>query len=146
MVVVDCDGDGTFDPVSSSDKTIFMETGQGANSTTWSGDANDGSLVPDGLYDIKVSLLSGEMVLVLDDIETNYEGLRMFRIGLDLSRSSMQMYWGDQAVQPAAVQMPNGQLGRWGSRSHVHSPLADGSFSTLPRSTFSRCWGLTVCC
>jgi hypothetical protein len=40
------------------------------------------------------------------DIETSYEGLRLYEVSSTLVRSPLAMYWNDTLVQAAAVDMP----------------------------------------
>ncbi len=111
MVVVDCNSDANFDPTSPDDKALFGEVTVGTNTFLWYGKDNNGNFLLDGNYDIKVFLLVGEMDLILFDNETIYEGLRMFEVAFNLSRTGINMYWNDQAVQSAAVMMPNSAYG-----------------------------------
>ncbi len=111
MVVIDCNNDGIFDPTSLDDKTLFGNSKIGKNIYLWYGNDNNGIFLSDGNYDIKLFLLIGELDLIIYDNETSYEGIRLFEIAFDNSRSGINMYWNDQNVQSAAVMMPNSAFG-----------------------------------
>ncbi|MEO0604025.1 MAG: hypothetical protein AAF211_21490, partial [Myxococcota bacterium] len=110
-IVCDLDDDGVFDFTSGDDLHLLGDTVDGANTVPWDGLDNDGSPVPDGIYDCRVEITVGEFHYVAVDVETSYEGFALFEVD-DLGGSTgLPMFWNDVEVQSAADPMANGALG-----------------------------------
>ena len=111
-LVCDLNGDGVFDRTSDDDLTLIGEAyGNNTNSVTWNGTDNLGNPVGAGVYECRIYLTVGEFHYVGVDIETSYEGFRLFSVDAALDRTGLDMYWNDSQVQSGAVSMPNGQIG-----------------------------------
>ncbi|MEM9491665.1 MAG: hypothetical protein AAGC55_21140, partial [Myxococcota bacterium] len=109
-LICDLNGDGIFDATSENDLLLLGAATSGTNTVIWDG-TNYGSLVAEGIYDCRLEVATGEYHYMGVDIETSYEGLRMFEVASDLSREPLRMYWNDSLVQAAAVPMNNGEIG-----------------------------------
>ncbi len=109
-IVCDLDGDGVFDHTSDDDLHLLGSAVQGSNVVPWSGVDNNGLIVPSGTYSCIVILTVGEFHYVGYDIETSYEGFRLFQVDVSLNRTGLPMYWNDTDVQGYAVTMPNGNV------------------------------------
>jgi hypothetical protein len=141
-LVCDVDGDGVFDPVGSDDQLSSGDVFMGTTDLVWAGLTDDGSPLTGGTYDCELKVVVGEIHLVAADIETAFEGIRLFDVDSDLRRTGLPMFWNDVLVQDAAVEMPNGQIGLEnsgptgidsGASTDDHSPNVNarswGSFS-----------------
>ncbi|MFT4622200.1 MAG: MYXO-CTERM domain-containing protein [Myxococcota bacterium] len=138
-LLCDANGDDFYDVSSDDDVHVVGDAMIGPNAISWDGTANDGSPVPAGAYECRVRLTVGEYHFVATDIETAYQGLRMFRVDEDLNRSALPMYWNDIVVQDEAVPMLDGELGLQSS-----GPLGlDSGDYDLPAlaNVNSRAWG-----
>ncbi|MEZ4319840.1 MAG: hypothetical protein R3F61_20175 [Myxococcota bacterium] len=109
-LVCDADGDGAYDPTSADDFHVFGPAGIGANTVQFDGTMDDGEIALPGTHDCVLWLTSGEFHYLAQDIETSFQGFRMFSVDAGLSRTPLAMYWDDRSVQSAAVTMPNGQI------------------------------------
>ena len=107
----DLDGDGVFDLSSDDDLSLHGPTEPGLNTIAWEGTDNAGDVVESGDYDCSVSVTVGEFHFLAIDIESSYEGLRLFQVQEDGSRVGLDMYWNDAEVQSQALTMPNGDKG-----------------------------------
>jgi MYXO-CTERM domain-containing protein len=124
----DLDQDGIFDIVDPDDLLVIGTASPGSNSVTWGGTDNSGDPVAPGSYDCRVSLNIGEFHYVGVDMETSYQGLRLFEVAGSLARTPLRMYWNDSLVQAGEGLMPNGDV------SPVTSPpngLDSGSFASV---------------
>ena len=134
----DIDGDGAFHRTDGSDVLWLEQAAAATTDLVWDGRL-DGQSVAPGTYACRVVSAAGEVHLVLGDAETSFEGLRLFEVGPDLARQSLDMFWSDVAVQGAAVPMPDGALG-------LVEPGLDGLSSGLASDLASandnaRAWG-----
>lgn len=138
-IVCDLDQDGDFDPTSDDDLSLSGLAEAGTNELEWDGTDNAGNPVPPGDYDCEATLTVGEFHFVANDIETAFEGLRMFKVDQDLNRSPLAMYWNDSEVQHRANTMPNGEKGL---ESSGPDGLSSGAYSdaTTPNRN-ARSWG-----
>ncbi|MEM1413454.1 MAG: hypothetical protein AAGH15_01070 [Myxococcota bacterium] len=107
----DLNQDGVFDPTSDEDFLAVGETTAGLNTRLWDGTDGDGTPVGPGTYECRIRINVGEFHYVGRDIETSYQGMRMFEVRGDLSRVGLTMFWNDSAVQANARTMANGELG-----------------------------------
>ena len=138
-ITCDLDGDGTYDISSDDDLTISGEAVAGTNVVEWDGTDNGGSNAQPGKYDCIVTVTVGEFHFVADDIETSFDGLRMFKVDRDLNRAPLAMFWNDEAVQDKANPMPNGEKGLMTSGP---DGISSGAYSdaTSPNRN-ARSWG-----
>ncbi|MCP4199975.1 MAG: hypothetical protein GY762_22760 [Proteobacteria bacterium] len=107
-LVCDLSQDVIFDIADPEDLLLIGIADVGTNTAEWDGYDNQGDPVAPGTYDCRVSLNVGEFHYVGLDIETCYEGLRLFEVQGNLSRVSMDMFWNDTFVQSAVINMPDG--------------------------------------
>lgn len=138
-LVCDADGDGVFDPTGAVDFQVFGLAGVGANTIEFDGTLDDGDVAVAGVHDCQLWLTVGEFHYLAQDIETSYQGFRMFEIDDSLGASGLPMYWDDRTIQGAAQPMPNGQLS-------LETSGADGLFSGNPSAASvaninARAWG-----
>lgn len=106
----DLNGDGVFDSASDDDLFQVGTTTVGVNTVLWDG-LHQGQPVAYGSYDCRVRVNVGEFHYVGSDIETSYQGMRMFEVQSDGSRRALTMYWNDELVQSTANTMPSGAQG-----------------------------------
>ncbi|MBT3224518.1 MAG: hypothetical protein HN348_36080, partial [Proteobacteria bacterium] len=106
-IICDLSGDSTYDMSSDDDLHLLGDATAGDNVVNWDGTDNTGAPIGYGSYDCIIRLTVGEFHWVASDVETSYEGLRMFRVGGGGSRSGLYMYWNDVLVQGQAQNMPN---------------------------------------
>jgi hypothetical protein len=138
-IVCDLNRDGVFNPVGDEDVVIQVGVVSGNNSVTWNGTDNAGASVAAGEYDCRVTVEVGEFHYVGRDIETSYEGLRLFEVKADLSRKALDMFWNDADIQANDVLMPNGQSG---SESTGAAGLNSGSYAAAANPNVNaRSWG-----
>ena len=107
-----CDGDldGVFDLTSPDDIHILGRAKAGQNTLSWDGVDNQGVPLIAGTYDCVVVVTSGEFHYLASDIETAFEGLRMFYLDANRQRWGLPMFWNDDAVQANAATLPNGEI------------------------------------
>lgn len=134
----DLDGDGTFELTSGDDYLAIGTAVAGLNSVWWDGQHNGEPVAP-GSYDCRVRLNVGEFHYVGADIETSYQGMRMYSVGPNEVRTPLTMYWNDSAIQGDAIAMPNGEQG-------LVSPGDAGMFSgdygdAATANVNARSWG-----
>jgi hypothetical protein len=109
-VVCDIDEDGVYDFASGTDFSSFGAAAAETNTVTWNGKDNDGINADEGSYNCIIRLNVGEFHYVAEDIETSYQGIRMYRVESDQSsRTPINRYWDDRAVGADAENMNNGQ-------------------------------------
>jgi hypothetical protein len=111
QVIVDRNQDSIFDLSSDDDVTLIGATSVGANLIPWDGMDALGDPMAPGFYDVMVRVTTGQFHLITDDLETVFEGLRMFEVSEARVPSGLAMYWNDAEVQANAVLMPNAELG-----------------------------------
>ena len=110
-LVCDLNDDGVFDQTSDDDFHLLVQVDTGTNVFTWDGLDNIDLAVPAGTYECVMKLTVAEFHFVASDIETSYEGFRLFEVDAVGNRSGLPMYWNDAEVQANAVQMPNFDIG-----------------------------------
>ena len=138
-LVCDADGDGAFDPAGVVDPMASGDASVGTNVVLWDGLTDDGSPFIAGTYDCELRVLVGEIHMVAADIETAFEGIRLFEVDSDAVRTGLPMFWNDQLVQDAAVAMPDGQIGLETSGPNgVDAGAASAAFSP---NVNARSWG-----
>ncbi|MBO6940101.1 MAG: hypothetical protein JJ863_34335 [Deltaproteobacteria bacterium] len=106
----DIDGDGLFETTNDDDFFEVGTTVPGLNTVLWNGTHN-GAPVATGNYACRVRINAGEFHYVGSDIETSYQGMRMYSVASDMSRSPLTMRWNDSAVQASANLMASLELG-----------------------------------
>jgi uncharacterized protein (TIGR03382 family) len=138
-LICDGNGDGIYDLSSDEDVHVVGEATIGLNEIPFDGTGNDGESVPPGEYNCRVKLTVGEYHFVASDMETSYEGLRMFRVDADLSRVGLPMFWNDTEIQSGAVLMPNDEFGQMtsGATGMDSGDYDDAAVANLN----SRAWG-----
>lgn len=110
VVICDVDEDGVYDFANPDDFSSFGDAVVGSNTIMWNGTVNGGATAAPGTYNCIVRLNVGEFHYIADDIETSYEGIRMYRVNSNrTTRVARPMFWDDSAVQTADM-MPNGQV------------------------------------
>jgi hypothetical protein len=121
----------------------FLDTAfVGANEIFWDGADNQGVPVPPGTYNCQIKLTVGEFHYVADDIETSFEGFRLFSLDAALSRTGLDMYWNDAEIQFKATTMPNLEIslenpGPFGLYSGLYADAADANVN-------ARAWGAFI--
>ncbi|MFT5460698.1 MAG: hypothetical protein ACI9K2_007218, partial [Myxococcota bacterium] len=128
-VICDANGDGVLDPTSPEDVHVLGPAVDGLNLLPVSGFTPDGSPYPVGDHQCVVRLTTGEVHYAAEDIETSFEGVRLFRVAADGSRLGIPMFFDDSLVQDAAVVMPDDgtsaeRSGPLGLDSGVHADAA----------------------
>ncbi|PIW02247.1 MAG: hypothetical protein COW42_02420, partial [Deltaproteobacteria bacterium CG17_big_fil_post_rev_8_21_14_2_50_63_7] len=107
-LICDTNKDGVFDILNGMDFFyIGNATIAGPNEATWGGTDDAGNPVAPGSYNCRIRLNVGEYHWVGNDIETIYEGLRLYEVDAASARTSLPMFWNDNLVQANAVLMPN---------------------------------------
>ncbi|MDF1565926.1 MAG: thrombospondin type 3 repeat-containing protein [Deltaproteobacteria bacterium] len=143
-LICDLNDDGVFDLSSLADLHRVGQVSPGSNSFTWDGRDNAGNDVADGLHDCQVMLTVGELHYAAGDMETCYEGLRIFRLDANGAAWPTSMYWNDALVQSSATTMPNGLVSAETSGPTGVSS-GDPSQPAVPHTTTSagnaRAWG-----
>ena len=138
-IVCDIDGNGEFDLSTNIDAARSGEAVIGTNEARWYGRDNDGEPLPPGNYACELTLTSGEVHFIADDIETAYPGIRTFEVRRDEGRSPQTMYWNDYDIQENAVEMPDG---RYSPVSSGFEGIDPGSYDTMPGSGVNtHAWG-----
>lgn len=138
-VQCDLDQDGQYERTDSIDLLLIGTSEPGWNTVPWSGNDNDGNPVAEGTYNCRLQVNVGEFHYVGTDIESSYEGMRLFEVGSGGTRSPLTMYWDDSLVQYKAQNMPNGAVGL---ESSGNSGVSPGSYfaATVPNVN-ARSWG-----
>jgi hypothetical protein len=137
-ILCDLNGDAVFDPTAGADLFLVGATVADVNEVAWNG-MNGAAQVPPGSYDCRVRVNVGEFHYVGRDIETSFEGLRMYVVNANGTRTRLRSFWNDTAVQASAQSMPNGQLGLASSSVSGVDPLAYGT--TAQANVNARAWG-----
>ncbi len=138
-IVCDLNDDGVFDFTSDDDLHLIGSTTAGTRRIAWDGTDNRGDQVPPGEYDCEAFVTVGEFHYVGGDIETSYEGFRLFEVPANLARIGLPMYWNDELVMENATTMPN-------AAAPLHTSGPDGVLSGTYASaavpnTNARAWG-----
>ncbi len=112
-IVCDLDQDGTLDITDQDDLLLIGEASVGLNEVAWDGTDRAGLDLALGRYQCEVRLNGGELHLTSSDIESSFDGLRLFGLSsrTGSARTPLAMYWNDSLVQASAATMPNGQVG-----------------------------------
>ncbi len=144
-ITCDLDQDGTFRYADDSDIHLLGAAVAGVNSVVWDGLDNVGAPVPAGSYACRVDLTVGEMHYPARDVETAYEGIRLYAVDAALVRTGLPMWWNDAEVQVNEDDaMPNGEVSAVLSPAFGLDPGAYGD-APLPSSDdvvgTSRAWG-----
>jgi len=143
-LICDLNADEIFDPTSGADRLVVSEALPGLNVARWDGHDNSGGAVPAGNYSCVLELHVGETHFILFDVETSFEGLRLFVVDGSLERTGLPMFWNDFEVQDAAIAMPNADLspensGPFGLDSGAYGDAAAPQGQTLAGN--ARAWG-----
>ena len=138
-IICDLNGDGDFDFTSDDDVSLSDSLSSGSATLTWDGTDNAGTAVAQGTYECQAIVTVGEFHYVGQDIETSYQGFRLFEVDGSGSRSPLYMYWNDAEVQPYATTMPSGAAG-------LETPGAGGLYSgaytdSTVANVNARAWG-----
>jgi hypothetical protein len=138
-LVCDLDGNGTADPTDGDDLVITATTASGSVTIPWNGRNNAGAPVQPGVTACEVFVAVGELHFLGLDVETSFEGLRMYESNADGTSTPLPMFWDDSLLPDADVPMPNGQLGLVTSGPAGMTPNARSGTAT-PNVT-GRAWG-----
>ncbi len=106
----DLNRDGVYDLTSGVDYLAVGTATPGLNSVWWNG-VHQGTPISSGEYTCVVSINVGEFHYVGSDIETSYQGMRLYEVAGDSSRAPLTMFWNDSLIQDNAQEMPNGEVG-----------------------------------
>jgi hypothetical protein len=144
-LICDANLDAIYDPTSDEDVHLIGEAVEGANVIVWDGTDNEGNPVDIGAYLCILKLTVGEFHFVAQDIETSFEGVRMYQVNESLERVPLNMYWNDAEVQPESVLMPDGatsleRSGPFGMGSGDYDDPAIANFNARAWGNFTR-WG-----
>ncbi len=106
--------DGVFDITAPHDVLVVGSTSIGSNTVSWNGRNNAGDPVPAGSYNCQVRINVGEFHYVARDVETSYEGLRLFEWTPSGPRNPLSMHWNDTLIVPDPmtddIAMDNGEV------------------------------------
>ena len=150
QVICDINGDGIFDPANPLDLLLGGPTSSPTTSVSWNGILN-GNPVPPDLYDCQIKVNVGEFHFMGLDIETIYQGMRMFNLGPGAPRlrTPLNMFWDDNAVlaggdvsmpAPTSVVGPvTAPLGGLSSGPFANQAIAASTPSTVGQN--ARAWG-----
>ncbi len=97
QIVVDTDGDGVFDTSkdwSKVDKITLPKV-----NVPWGGVDRDGHPIQNKIYKYRVTLIAGETHFPMADIEENYNGFTISKLGEDGKYHDEKMYWNDEKVR-----------------------------------------------
>ena len=152
-LIIDIDGDNNFDPTT-GDVLLKGVASAGTNSVTWDGNDGNGTPVPPGSFDARLSVRLGEFHFVGRDIETSKPGLRIFGVDPPLPSTTPQpadMFWNDSRINTMLSQSHNGNPPGGpvppNQQSNPESTVAMGGLSSGPFSqaaicgTNAHCWG-----
>ncbi len=150
-LICDLNGDSVFDETSNGDLFLTGNATAGSNTITWDGKDKNGNDVSTGNYQCKVRVAVGESHYPFQDVETTYQGLRLFQVNSDLSRTALNMYWDDNLVQANEASMPAGDAGSGvGTMPNGQVSLATSGASGINSGNYSdpfaantnaRAWG-----
>jgi len=105
----DLNQDGIFSN-SEDDLLLVGQSAPGTNVAEWDG-TSLGVSIQSGVYECRVQVNTGEFHYVAWDIETSYQGMRLFQVLQSGDREGLAMYFDDSLVIANAVAMPNGVVG-----------------------------------
>ena len=109
-LICDIDGDTEYERTT-DDLLLIGATTPGENRIPWDGSLTGGGTAGAGTYSCSLQINVGEFHYVARDIETSYQGMRIFEYDPTNGRTPLNMYWDDSERQSTAVTMPNGQVG-----------------------------------
>ncbi len=138
-LVCDLDRDTVYDRTDPDDLLIVGTVSAGANAVPWNGTDNSGAPVPDGSYDCVVYVNVGEFHFVGNDIETSFEGMRIFSVAANGVRTGLKMYWDDSLIAADAEPMPNGEMSL--TASGVNGLSAGNPADPADANVNARAWG-----
>ena len=130
-LICDLNQDGLFDPTSDVDFHILGDAVVGTNAVVWDGSDNLGAAVGPGSYDCQVKLTVGEFHYVAHDIETSFEGFRLFEVDSALGKTGLNMFWND--AQVASLGSSLSPMARAPSTALAHLGCGVDSTSISPR-------------
>ena len=139
-IVCDLNSDGSYDITSDEDLQIVGEATAGVNEVEWDGTDNAGNAVDPGEYQCEIFLTTGEFHYVATDIETSFNGFRLFQLDSALNRTGLPMFWNDADVQSAETgTLPDGQVALESSGS---AGVESGTYTDpAVANTNARAWG-----
>lgn len=140
-IVCDLNQDQVYDITDLEDLVLAGSTLPGTQIVAWYGLDNDDNPVPPGSYLCQGILVTGAFHIVFNDLETSFEGLRMFRAS---DYSGLRMYWNDSLIQANVTTMPNGDTspessGPEGVSSGSFAVAAEPHGESIPGN--ARAWG-----
>lgn len=139
LLVCDINDDGVFDPTGEDDHSEIGLAEPGSISIDWDGLVNSEMSAAPGTYACRLKVLTGLLAFESNDVETSFDGMRMFHVQSNGFRQESCMYWNDVAVQGKAVEMPDGQTGR---ESSGPGGICSGEYSDQPDvNVNTRSWG-----
>jgi len=139
-IICDLNKDGIFDISSNDDLLLSGDAVTGTNTVLWNATTEAGGLVASDTYSCQGFLTVGEVHFVGTDMETSYQGLRMFSYDRATAvRTGKPMFWNDTLLQGNALTMPNGQVGleTSGPNGLMSGIYADAAVA----NTNARAWG-----
>ncbi|HHO51342.1 MAG TPA: hypothetical protein ENK18_10820 [Deltaproteobacteria bacterium] len=138
-LICDLDGDGVFDRTHDGDLHRQIDVFAGTTVFEWDGLDNLDQPVGAGSVDCRIELAVGELHFVASDIETSFEGFRLFSVDELGGRIGLDMYFNDAEVQAGAVLMPDTQISL---ESSGPLGLSSGAYAdpALPNVN-ARAWG-----
>ncbi len=136
--ICDLNRDGVFDITAIDDMVVLNPTTPGANTVPWDG-KNNGTALSPGSYTCRIVVTGGEYHFIARDIETIYQGLRMFLVDPTFGRQQLRMFWNDDLIQASDVLMPNNQYGT--ARSGPNGVDSAASGSATVANVNGRAWG-----
>jgi hypothetical protein len=140
-IVCDLDADTQYELVSGGDLLLVGTATPGLNSVPWNGLDNAGRPVSDGTYHCTARVNVGEVHFIVSDVETSFEGLRMYQVNRAGSRAPLSMFWNDSLVQAAEVVMPWPAL-RPGAETSGEAGMSSGPYAdALQPDVTTRAWG-----
>lgn len=133
----DVDNDGQFRN-DGSDLLIIGSVAISGNTVPWNGTHN-GVAVNPGDYNCRLATTVGEFHYVARDVETSYQGMRMYELNSNGTRAPLSMFWDDSLVQSMAVAMPNGN---YGAVTGGANGMSSGEYNTAAVADVNaRAWG-----
>ena len=84
--VCDLNEDGILDGTDSTDLLLVGDAIIGENTINWNGENNQGQTVTSGDYECELLITVGDFHYIGEDIETFYNGLRLFFVDENLNR------------------------------------------------------------
>lgn len=144
-IVCDTDGDGSYDLSGATDLALAGEATAGDNVVAWDGLDATGEPLDTGSYTCAIYITAGEYHYVAADVETIYEGLRMFEVQSDGTRVGLDMFWNDELAPAGSfTEMPGGETPATDSgATGVNAGAYDDPFDPDPSSAGwnARAWG-----